>query len=527
MTNGADTATGALFLTIGNGSPLLTVNGSTDPAYPGSNPPVTGLADTVLTFVAQQAGAPAGRAMTVEASTTPNDNGSWQNLTNGSEGFMPYDPQSDSFVLGTNIYPRGAAVYFRVHATAPDRADTYSNIVGPFDLQSNMPRLGKTNLFITHNGPVANIRWGVTEEVLQSGVSVRIQKTNTPTSEGSWVDVATMDQDTNTPAPNEFYLGMDDYPSGDGIYFRAIASASGYVDSISAMNGPYTFIYDPAAEVSLTIPGVSGTTGQDFDSPIVPPSSSFNVSAHADSSRQIKDLSLIYDGDTLDHFASQQGTTLYTTTVAGDHIIEAVATDDLGVIGDAPPVHVRVAPAAPGRILYLTADGSWNNPAIWDDGQGNHVVPGANDMAVLGHTGVTLTSDVQVRAVSMNGATINYVGSTPLKLTITGFFTVGGGRVYTDIDVADGATMLMINDSDLQLGGLITNNGRLKIHGKGGITGIPGTGDGFFAAIGKIWNRLVASFQRPAGGRRGSSPHPPPPPSAPPPPEVRPVQSPR
>ncbi len=232
---------------------------------------------------------------------------------------------------------------------------------------------------------------------------------------------------------------------------------------------------------------------------------------------------MIYDGDTLDHFAGQQGTTLYTTTVAGDHIIEAVATDDLGVIGDAPPVHVRVAPAAPGRILYLTADGSWNNPAIWDDGQGNHVVPGANDMAVLGHTGVTLTSDVQVRAVSMNGATINYVGSTPLKLTITGFFTVGGGRVYTDIDVADGATMLMINDSDLQLGGLITNNGRLKIHGKGGITGIPGTGDGFFAAIGRIWNRLVASFHRPAGGRRGSSPHPPPPPSAPPPPEVRPV----
>ncbi len=175
VTNGADTATGTVFLTIGNGSPLLTVNGSTDPAYPGSNPPVTGLADTVLTFVAQQAGAPAGRAMTVEASTTPNDNGSWQNLTNGSEGFMPFDPQSDSFVLGTNIYPRGAAVYFRVHATAPDRADTYSNIVGPFDLQSNTPRLGKTNLFITHNGPVANIRWGVTEESLQSGISVRIQ----------------------------------------------------------------------------------------------------------------------------------------------------------------------------------------------------------------------------------------------------------------------------------------------------------------------------------------------------------------
>ncbi len=71
-----------------------------------------------------------------------------------------------------------------------------------------------------------------------------------------------MDQDTNTPAPNEFYLGMDDYPSGDGIYFRAIASASGYVDSISAMNGPYTFIYDPAADVSLTIPGVSGTPGR-------------------------------------------------------------------------------------------------------------------------------------------------------------------------------------------------------------------------------------------------------------------------
>lgn len=534
VTDGTDTATGAVFLTIGDGPPSLTVNGSAEPAYPGAGTPVTGLADSVLTFVAKQAGAPAGRSMTAEASTTPDVSGSWQRLTNGSEGFMPFEQQSSAFVLGTNIYPRANAVYFRVRSVTPDRPDAFSNIVGPFDLNSTKPRLGKTNLFITHNGPVANIRWGVTEETLVDGIQVRVQATKTPSSEGSWYPVAPLAQDTTTPAPNEFYHGLDDYPSGEGIYFRAIASADGYVDSISAMNGPYTFIYDPAPEIALTIPGVSGTDAQDFDSPITPPSQSFNFAADATTSpnRQITNLSLIYDGDELDHSTSQHAAVPFTTTTMGDHIFEAVATDDLGVIGDAAPVHVRVAPAAPGKILYLTADGSWSNPAIWDDGNGNHAVPGVNDFAVLGHGGVTLTGDVIVGALSMNGATINYAGGTPFKITVFKQFTVSGGRIYTDIEIADSGNMLMLNDADLQLGGLITNNGRLKIHGKGGITGIPGSSsnafaadpDGLFDFVGKLVNKFLAIFQRPAGGRRGSTPHPAPPPNPPPAPEIRAVE---
>ena len=505
-TDGTDTTDFTLNLTIGDGVPVFSVNDSDQP----TNPPDA--SHPVMTFVTRYPGKQAGRAMSVQWTTTPNNEASWQFVANGTNGFMPFDVASNVYVLGTTNYPVADGVYFRARVRSAQSAIA-SNVVGPFNLASNQQYLGKTNLYITHNGPVANVRFGVTEESLPNGIAVKIQATTTPADEGSWTNITNGDlqQDTKTPALHEFYGGFDDYPDSQDVYFRAVATASGFVESVSAMNGPFVFIRDPAAVVTLSIPGVSGSDGIDYDFPVTPGSQSFNVTANAQSSRQIKYLGLLYDGDTLDHFAGNQGSVQYTTNVAGDHIIEAITTDDLGVIGDAQPVHVRIAPPSPGKIYYLTTSGDWtsSNSAIWIDGQGNHGVPGAQDFAVLSSVNVNLPNDITVRAVSLNGGTI----SGPGKLTVTGFCTIGGGQIGSNVDIADGATLLLINDTNIGLSGRVTNFGRVKFHGKGGITGRPAAGRAIsganggnpFAFIGEWFNKAVTFFQRPAGGRKGST----------------------
>jgi hypothetical protein len=495
--DGIDTADLTLELSISDGPPTLSVD----------------VYNNVLTFVAKQTGKLAGRVMRVQATATPENGSSWQNLANGTDGFMPYDPDSRSYILGSTDYPQGNGIYFRARLASPAYGELFSNVVGPFDLNPGKTRIGKTNLYITRNGLVSNIRFGVTEENVPSGIAVRIQTTKTPGSEGSWADVANGAMGQNANSPKEFYLGFDDYPSGSGNYFRAIASVpnSNYLDSISAPQGPFTFIYDPAATVTVTVPHNGSGDGNDYDLPISPESSSFDVTADAQSTRPLTKLALLYDGDAIQSFigGATHGVTNYTTNVAGDHLIEAVAIDDLGILGTAKPVHLRVAPAAPGKIYYITQEGNWNDPSIWSDSDGNHGVPGAEDFAVLGSVNVHLTQNTTVRALSLNGGTMDGA-----KLIVTGWCTIGDGRILSDVDIADGATLLFINDADVGLGGTMTNFGRVKFHGKGGITSIP-TGpvagrhsvtdpNGIGNLLGRFINWVKTSLQAPAGGRQGS-----------------------
>ena len=506
-----------------------------------SSSPTANVADTVLSFTAQQTGTPAGLMVRVQASTTPTTESSWTDLPNGNGngGFMNFDPSSQQFVLNSTNYPLSNGVYFRALAVAPSYPDSISNVVGPFDLTSGAPHLGPTTLYISRNGPVANIRFGVTETTIPAGIAVRIQATKTPGSAASWTDIDNGNLTPDSTAPNQFYLGLDNYPSGEGVFFRAVAAEAGYVDSLSQEIGPIAFILDPAATVAISLSnGLSRDVhgGEDFDFPLTLHAGSFDVTATAQSGRLIKYLGLKYDGDTLESFASaaSEGNTVnYTAGIAGDHLVEAITTDDLGVIGDARPVHVRVAPAAPGRMLFAGRPGNWSDPSMWIDSNGISGVPGPDDFAVLSSVDVSLPSDVNVKAVSLNGGTI----SGPGKLTVTGFFTIGGGRIKSDLEIPAGATCLMINDADAAFGGQVINGGRFKLHGKGGITGIKngtnaGTAgadgiagaqpDGFFdGVLGFFRNLGSIIFHRPAGGRAGSGSAPPPAPSPTPAPEVR------
>jgi hypothetical protein len=545
-TNSANAVT--LALTIGDGVPAFTVNDSNKPAYPPASAPTLNLADTVLSFAAKQPGALAGRIMTVEATTTPDSEPTWRRIDEGTKGFMTYDFSSQSYVLNATSYPHLNGLYFRSHVAAPSY-NAVSNVVGPFNLSATSKYLDAPLMFISQNGLVANLRFGVTENTIPSGVAVTMQTSKSPSAEASWQSApignsGLMNQDTSPVPPGDpkqFYLGADEYPEGRGSYFRAVASAPGFVGGISTVSGPIEFIRDPAAAIGLTLSvagggTISGGNGQTIDYPVVVSARSFNVTAKAQSGRPIKKLSLIYDGDIVESFkdaAAEGNTVLYSTNVAGDHLIEATAIDDLGVIGTASPIHIRVAPLAPGKLyLALTQSGDWNDAANWTDPEGNHGVPGANDFAVLGSFSPSLSSDVTVNALSLNGGTI----SGPGKLTVTGFFTIASGKLANQITIAAGATCELLNDDDIGLSGTIINAGRLKIHGKGGITGIKPSGatttlfgstlgpiekDGLFdGVIGFIQNIGHAIFGPPAGGRKGSGSARPPSANPPPAPEV-------
>ncbi len=481
------------------------------------------VADTALRFTALQTGTPAGLQVRVQFATAA-DPTNWINLPNGNAGFMTYSDSSQQFFLSSTNYPLQNGVSFRAISKAPGYLpDSISNVVGPFNLASNQTHLGPTALYMSRNGPVANVRFGVTETTIPSGITVRIQTTSSPTSEASWVDAPLGISGHLVPDaahPNEFYLGSDDYPSGAGVYFRALASASGSIDSASSVFGPFTFVLDPPATIGLNISVTGGgtTSGSGtIDDPVVVLSRSFNVTATAQSGREIKYLALKYDGDTLESFpgaAAGGNTVQYTTNIPGDHLVEAVARDDIGVAGDAVPLYLRVAPAVPGKIFTLVqSGGDWSTPSNWNDSQGNPGIPGPNDFAILGSKSVSLSQDVTVNAVSLGVVSPTIGGGTisgPKTLTVTGFCTIAAGTVTTDLTIAAGAVCELTNDGDVELGGHITNRGMWKVHGKGGITGIPNGGsasvtNGFFDGITAFFTNVGNFiFHRPAGGRRGS-----------------------
>ena len=494
------------------------------------------LHDTFLHFAAQQTSYAAGLGVRVQATQTPATEASWTDLPTGNGGFMSYNASTQQFLLSTTNYPLQNGIYFRAIAAAPFYPDSISNAVGPFNLATNQNHLGPTKLYITNNGPVANIRFGVTETTIPNGIAVRVQASNTPASEASWTDAPIgssghLIQDPDHP--NEFYLGSDDYPSGSDVYFRAIASAPQSIDSTSSVFGPFTFILDPAPTITLSISAPNGTSGTGtLDDPLVVSSRSFDVTAKAQSSREIQYLALQYDGDTLQSFngASGQGNTVqYTTNIPGDHLIEAVARDDLGVIGDATPLHLRVAPLAPGTTFTMINSGDWNSAANWHDSQGNTGVPGRSDFAIVGSKSVSLSQGITVNAVSLNGGTI----SGPGTLEVTGFMTIAAGQISADVNIAAGAVAELINDADIGISGHVVIYGTCKNHGKGGITGIKsGNGalartiarhigpnpNGFFDGLLGVINNLGSwLFHRPLPeGQAGSgSAHPPNPALAP------------
>ena len=206
-------------------------------AVNGSTSPGNSVADTVLRFAAAQSRAPAGVSVRVQATTTPNTESSWTDLANSRGGRMTF-VASNQFVLNSTDYPLQNGVYFRAISSAPTYTDSISNVVGPFNLVSSKPHLPPTRLYVECNNSAADLYFRASVASLQSGVSLRVQASTVPGSESSWSDLNNgnaghMQQSTNSLYPNQFLLLVNNYPVGQGRYVRAVASLSGFVDSIS------------------------------------------------------------------------------------------------------------------------------------------------------------------------------------------------------------------------------------------------------------------------------------------------------
>ncbi len=503
-----------------------------------SDQPTAVQADSVLRFRAVQNSRAAGLETRVQTST---DNGAtWKNLADGTGGQMSYISRLNGYVLNSKNYPTTSGVYFRATEGAGAYGQKASNPVGPFDLTSSVPRLSGPVLFVGTNGPVAPIHFGAKEEALPSGIALRIQASQTPADEASWIDApignkGQMTQDmgeaTRAADPRQFYLTAKAYPATDPVYFRAIAVAPGYADALSFPYGPFTFIEDPPAKVQITLNGVA-TSRNDIDTPYVVASGSFSFSAKVVSSgRSTLNMTLLYDGITLVSEANTTNVAVndYRTNIPGDHIVEAYAIDDLGVTGAAVPIHVRVLPAAPGRVFTMVQSGDWNNPANWSVA-GDPGVPGANDFAILGGFSPTISGDrdVTVNAISLNGGTIQGTKT----LVVTSFGTIAAGNITGNLTMPSGSTLELLNDKDIGLSGRLRYSGTLRLHGNGGIGGVRSgsastTGKGAYPAglgpdfdVGGFFHGILEGIKSaiglgsaapklvldlPAGGHSGSS----------------------
>lgn len=491
------------------------VNGSSSPAYPPVGTTVRGLADTVLQFMAQEIGDAAGMSVRVQATTTPSVESSWTNLPNSSAGAMLFESASNRYLLSSNEYPYQQAdpVYFRALATAPGYSNSVSNVVGPFDLTSNKPRLS-TTFYFTGNGPIADLYFKAIESATPSGIAVRVQSTTSPGSEQSWTDLPNGGGMHQTNDPAQFVLFMDKLSNaGPHICFRAIASAPGYVDSISNLVGPFNITSAIPPAVTLTGPAGSGT-GTSAADPLIVTSGSLHFHVTAQTSRSLSQLSLVVDGKKL--VDVKDGTTFidYVTSAisVGLHVVEARAIDDLRVTGRAPGViylQVNPAPAAAraertgangatadstGTTYTAIQDFFWNQGSTWRNettGKTGNGYPGPNDLAIIGdhHIAINTSSDyVIVRSVSIASGGIRASDADGLgnraRVVVSGVMTITGGASFDgplDIAIGTGALFETTSADDISFSASgydpvtgrgivrILNAGSIDLHGSGNL----------------------------------------------------------
>ena len=463
--------------------------------YPSGGTVVNG---TPLAFLAQQSGTPAGLSVRVQASTTPNDPSSWADLPNGTGGSMVYDVSNLQFVLTSSSYPLSGGVSFRAISSAPAYPDSISNVVGPFNLTSAKAQIGSTSLNFTGNGTIADFYFRATESATVAGMSVRVQASTAPGDEASWNDLSNgnsyMTQSTNPKNPKHFLLLFNNYPTTQGVCFRAIASASGYLDSISNIMGPFdiTGLVPPVVTVTTANPLSGSGDGHDSDHPIIVAVDSGAFAATVQSARALKTVQLQVNGATVTEYPGSSDPNAvyiaYFTPTVGDHVYEAVAINDLGARARAGSgaIYVRVIPsqstakaeratgadaaaATPAGHTYTVANsgGEWYTPSTWSDENGNPGVPGENDLAIIGSSTIRCSNDVVAGSVTLGvGGVIIGPGVFDVYGTIT---LLGGSFQNSVLDIFGTANLL--NPQDVNFGGELLIFGTLNVHGSAGLTG--------------------------------------------------------
>ncbi|MEO5719483.1 MAG: hypothetical protein ABIR29_13060 [Chthoniobacterales bacterium] len=480
----------------------------------GSNSGSIGVKDTVLRFSALQVGQPADLKVRVQWTITPNDSGSWTDLANGSGGYMTIDKTTGYFVLNATNYPLQNGVSFRALSSAPGYPDSISNVVGTFNLATSTLHVGPSTLFIATNGAGQVMDFRVKKDNPPAGITFRIQATTTPGNEESWTDLADGNDGHMYPFddPTLFYLHTKAYPPGDAVYFRALGTVTGRIDSISNHVGVEHLVVGPTPEMEILPPPPEAGSGSGLspNDPIVVSAGTITFGVQLAMSGTLSELAVIYDGTVLETRGGGTSFTLpYTTNVGGDHILGGYGINSQGIKGFAPPVYIRIKPPL-GKIFTRVSPGNWNEAAKWNDPLGATGVPGANDFAILSGISVSVTQDVTVYGVSLNGGTITGAGG---GLTVTQSFTIAAGQLKNlNTTVGSSGTLSMISDTDVPMSGSLTINGTFKLSGRGSLVPVPGSAtaqslgaplpngffDGIATAIHNLGTWIVQKLSKPA-----------------------------
>jgi uncharacterized repeat protein (TIGR03803 family) len=478
----------------GNGAPLPPPHGGLSATVfkvNGRKSPTAGVADTILSFTALQTGTPAGLMVRVQASTTPTTESSWTDLPNGTGGSMVYDVSSLQFVLTSSSYPLSGGVSFRAISSAPAYPDSISNVVGPFNLTSTKAQIGSTSLNFTGNGTIADLYFRATESATVAGMSVRVQASTTPGDEASWSDLSngTMTQSTDPKNPKQFLLLVNNYPTTQGVCFRAIASASGYADSISNIMGPFDItgaVVPPVVTVTTANPLSGSGDGHDSGHPIIVAVDSGAFAATVQSARALKTVQLQVDGATVTEYPGSSDPNAvyiaYFTPTVGDHVYEAAAINDLLARARAGSgaIYVRVIPsqstakamrapgsgfdtkaAGTGQVYTAANDGNWNDPNTWtNNANGSLGVPGPNDFAIINSHTIIVDSqvgDAEVGSLTINGGAISTLPNGTGLLKVDQDMTIVSGRIdRVDLAIPSTCQVTMLNDADFPFYGTVS-----------------------------------------------------------------------
>ncbi len=473
----------------------------------GSKSPSANVADTVLRFRAVQTGTPGGLQVRVQATTTPGTEASWADLANERRGRMLFDLSRNQFILNSTDYPTQNGVYFRAVAFANGYSDSISNVVGPFNLVGAKPHLAPTRFAMFANSSIADFYFRASKSNVQSGEAVRVQVSTNPGDEASWSDLnngnaGAMQRSTNAAIPNVFLLLVNNQPAAQGVFFRAVASLPGAVDSISNAAGPFTLLQDTPPFVTVQPPvGLAGSgDGHDADHPVIVSLGQMHIVVNAQSSRTVTTLKLLVDGSPL---ASLDNTTTidYTTSVIGVglHVLEGFAIDDLkaSARSGTGAVYLQVNPptsslaarangptaatAAGKTFKAAQAFGFWNTASTWKDQNGNSGVPGPNDYAIIGtaQIGIAQGDDITVNSVSISGGKLLGTADAA-NFAVTGTMTITAGSVDGAINliIREGAKLDLINAANISFNGAnggvpsVYNHGTINLHGAAGIRGM-------------------------------------------------------
>ncbi len=447
---------------------VFTVNGASVNSSGGGK-------DTVLKFAAIQAGDPAGLKVRVQATATPNDNSSWADLPNGSGGYMTRDLKTNFFVLNSLDYPLKNSVHFRAISSAPGYPDSISNVVGYYDLATSTAHVVPVSLFLATNGPGKEIKFQMKEETELDGVTARIQSSTTPGTESSWTDLSDGNGGAMFPYSDStlFYLNTTKYPAGTEVYFRAVASHAGRIDSISNFVGVMNTVTGPTPDVSVVpISAPEGGSDGTTDDPLVYSPGAITLGAQFFSGGTVSEIGLLVDGTIVEtRFGGTSFQIPLYISATGDHVVSAYAVNSLGIKGFSEPLSIRVKPAGGKIFTRVGTGGNWSDASKWHDTKGATGVPGGNDLAIIGSASLSITTNASVQGVSLNGGTITGAGG---GLTVSGIFTINGGSLKNlNTTITSTGIVVMSSDTDVPMSGSWVNYGSFKLNGRGSIVPVP------------------------------------------------------